>query len=210
MLAPVDISLDFPCPALSSDISIIFVSCCFSGRFLIWLLISFPIIILIVWIVWGSLNPQETSSNVDISNLPDHACPSGWIYYLGKCYFFSEEERNWSDSQQFCDSQDATLALIKTEPEKAFVLRYMGTVGHWIGLAKDSGQAWKWVDGTEFKNTLKVRGENGDCAYLSPPNFAIPSPCHVARKWICSHLNAYRRNMPCLEEMETIDKHIHE
>ncbi|XP_062978351.1 C-type lectin domain family 2 member D-like [Elgaria multicarinata webbii] len=120
-------------------------------------------------------------------------CASGWIGYEGKCYFFSEEEKNWTSSQTFCTSCGSSLASIKSEQEKAFILRYKGKADHWIGLQKDQGQGWRWADGTEFRNTVEVRGQGGDCAFLSTDT-AIVSRCYITRNWICNHPDAYSTN----------------
>uniref|UniRef100_A0A8C3XRV8 C-type lectin domain-containing protein n=1 Tax=Chelydra serpentina TaxID=8475 RepID=A0A8C3XRV8_CHESE len=45
-------------------------------------------------------------------------CPDGWVGYLGKCYYFSEAEGNWSYSQSYCSSFGASLATIDTLQEK--------------------------------------------------------------------------------------------
>ncbi|KAJ6652896.1 hypothetical protein lerEdw1_010554 [Lerista edwardsae] len=80
------------------------------------------------------------------------ACPTGWVGYERRCYFFSDEERNWTSGQSFCASYNSSLAVIKNETEKVFMLRYKGNAGHWIGLEKDLNQTWKWVDGTELSD----------------------------------------------------------
>ncbi|XP_066474275.1 C-type lectin domain family 2 member D-like [Tiliqua scincoides] len=121
------------------------------------------------------------------------ACPDGWLNYEGRCYFFSEEERSWTSSQNFCASYESSLVIIENGTEKVFLLRYMGTAGHWIGLQKDPHQTWKWVDGTEINTLLEVIGETGDCAFLST-GFAMSSDCQIARKWICSRPDAYTRS----------------
>nr|XP_005311354.1 C-type lectin domain family 2 member D-like [Chrysemys picta bellii] len=112
-------------------------------------------------------------------------CLEGWVGYRGKCYYFSKEEKNWDSSQHFCSSFNASLAVIDTQQEKDFTMRYANLVEHWIGLRRDSGQPWKWVNGTLFSQQLfEVRAE-GDCAYLSDV-FVSSSRCYSLRNWICS------------------------
>nr|XP_028575576.1 C-type lectin domain family 2 member D-like [Podarcis muralis] len=119
-------------------------------------------------------------------------CPAGWIVYEGKCYFFSEEEKNWTSAQSFCISQGSSLAEIQCEHEKVFMFRFKGEADHWIGLQKDFNDTWIWADGSEYSNTLVVKGSE-NCAYLSK-KFVIPSHCNIPKKWICSHPDAYMRN----------------
>uniref|UniRef100_A0A8C3SM33 C-type lectin domain-containing protein n=1 Tax=Chelydra serpentina TaxID=8475 RepID=A0A8C3SM33_CHESE len=46
---------------------------------------------------------------------PVAACPDGWIGYLGKCYYFSQAEGNWNNSQNNCSALGASLAGIDTQ-----------------------------------------------------------------------------------------------
>uniref|UniRef100_A0A8C8RVC9 C-type lectin domain-containing protein n=1 Tax=Pelusios castaneus TaxID=367368 RepID=A0A8C8RVC9_9SAUR len=112
------------------------------------------------------------------------SCLDGWIGYRGKCYYFSEEEKNWGSSQHFCTSVNASLATIDTQQEKDFVMRYAGLTEHWIGLRRESDQSWKWVNGTQF-NQFSIRG-GGDCAYLNYEKRVSSSRCSTERWWICS------------------------
>uniref|UniRef100_A0A8C3I1L4 C-type lectin domain-containing protein n=1 Tax=Chrysemys picta bellii TaxID=8478 RepID=A0A8C3I1L4_CHRPI len=45
------------------------------------------------------------------------ACPDGWVGYQGNCYYFSETEGNWNNSQSHCSSLNASLASIDSVPE---------------------------------------------------------------------------------------------
>uniref|UniRef100_UPI0010A03C10 early activation antigen CD69-like n=1 Tax=Podarcis muralis TaxID=64176 RepID=UPI0010A03C10 len=47
----------------------------------------------------------------------DAACPDRWVGYLGKCYYKSEDKRNWSDSESRCSFLGASLAVIDTKPD---------------------------------------------------------------------------------------------
>ncbi|XP_044838857.1 C-type lectin domain family 2 member D-like [Mauremys mutica] len=119
-------------------------------------------------------------------------CPEGWVGYRGKCYYFSEEEKNWDSSQYFCSSFNASLAVIDTQQEKDFMMRYAGLVEHWIGLRRESDQPWKWVNGTIFSQQLfEVRAE-GNCAYLSDV-FVSSSRCYSLRNWICNKPDAFTK-----------------
>uniref|UniRef100_A0A8D2LKA5 C-type lectin domain-containing protein n=1 Tax=Varanus komodoensis TaxID=61221 RepID=A0A8D2LKA5_VARKO len=124
--------------------------------------------------------PQPVFSGCKHEYCPE-PCAAGWIGYEGKCYFFSEEEGNWTHGQNFCSSHGSFLARIETESEKVFLLRYKGRADHWIGLSKDQSEAWKWADGAEFRNTTDT---------------AIVSRCHIPRHWICSHPGAAKHRYP--------------
>lgn len=140
--------------------------------------------------------PFPPSSEPLFASFPDsHAvpyCQERWVGYGGKCYYFSTEEKSWDASQRFCSSFNASLAGIDTQQEKDFVMRYAGLVEHWIGLRRESGQPWKWVNGTQLKQQLfEVRAE-GDCAYVSDI-FVSSSRCYSVRNWICSKPDAYTK-----------------
>ncbi|CAI5767967.1 Hypothetical predicted protein [Podarcis lilfordi] len=150
--------------------------------------IIIAVIISILFIVWWAAQYTNQPYS-EVSSV--RACPDSWINYEGKCYFFSEEKGDWASSQIFCDSHNSVLAVIDSEQEKAFILRYIRDTGHWIGLRKDSGQTWKWGNGQEFKNMLELK-EDGECAFLSTD--IDVSDCQVARNWICSQPDTYTRS----------------
>uniref|UniRef100_A0A8C3SPW0 C-type lectin domain-containing protein n=1 Tax=Chelydra serpentina TaxID=8475 RepID=A0A8C3SPW0_CHESE len=81
-------------------------------------------------------------------------CPDGWLGYQGKCYYFSEAEGNWNNSQTRCSVLGASLAVIDSEQELAFMMRYKGIREHWIGLWREEGQSWKWVNGSDFNSVV--------------------------------------------------------
>ncbi|XP_060094721.1 C-type lectin domain family 2 member D-like, partial [Heteronotia binoei] len=113
------------------------------------------------------------------------SCPDGWIGYLGKCYYFSEDEADWFSSLRNCSSLGASLSTIETHQEMGFLLRYKGPIYHWIGLRKDQGMPWEWADGRVFNNTLFDIIEGGYCAFLN--DVAVMSSfCKTKKNWICS------------------------
>ncbi|XP_058026063.1 natural killer cells antigen CD94-like isoform X2 [Ahaetulla prasina] len=73
-------------------------------------------------------------------------CPPDWIGHQGHCYKFSDEEKNWNESQNICMSHNASLAKI-TEEEMDFVKKFIRGGVFWIGLKKELDQLWKWLDG---------------------------------------------------------------
>lgn len=44
-------------------------------------------------------------------------CPEDWLLYGRKCYFFSEEPRDWNTGRQYCHSHEAALAVIQSQKE---------------------------------------------------------------------------------------------
>ncbi|KAH1182622.1 hypothetical protein KIL84_004114 [Mauremys mutica] len=119
-------------------------------------------------------------------------CPDGWVGYRGKCYYFSEAEGNWNNSQRHCSSLGASLAGIDTLQDLDFLLRYKGKPHHWVGLRRDPGQPWKWANGTKFNNLFVITAD-GDCAYLNDENWVSSSQCTSERHWICSKCDAFTK-----------------
>ncbi|XP_074873419.1 C-type lectin domain family 2 member D-like isoform X2 [Carettochelys insculpta] len=134
------------------------------------------------------------------------ACPDGWVGFQGKCNYFSETERNWTDSQSYCSALNATLAAIDSLLELNFIMRYGGGLYRYIGLRREQGQGqpWKWTNGTIFNNMFEVRGE-GQCAYLDERGVSS-SRCHSERYFICSRLDKCLRRTLRLRRGDTMSK----
>ncbi|XP_060547109.1 C-type lectin domain family 2 member D-like [Pantherophis guttatus] len=130
-----------------------------------------------------TLNPDDCKLLLATSEHGRRPCLPNWIGYQMKCFYFSDEEKTWSASQDFCSLYNASLAIIEKE-EKAFVQRYKGTISHWIGLQRDPNQPWKWVNGNA--STWEVLGDGGHCAFLNDEGKASCSRCQTLHHWICS------------------------
>ncbi|XP_073451670.1 uncharacterized protein [Aquarana catesbeiana] len=44
-------------------------------------------------------------------------CMDDWVLYRGKCYYFSDQIHTWKNSQNFCKSNNSSLAIIDNEKE---------------------------------------------------------------------------------------------
>uniref|UniRef100_A0A8C3RIU1 C-type lectin domain-containing protein n=1 Tax=Chelydra serpentina TaxID=8475 RepID=A0A8C3RIU1_CHESE len=121
---------------------------------------------------------------------PGPSCPDGWIGYRGKCYSFSEMEGNWSSSQSQCSALNASLAVIDSEQDLNFMLRFKVRTDPWIGLRREPGQGWKCVI-SPVCSRFVIRGES-DCAFLSDDTVSS-SRCYIERNWICSKPDAYAK-----------------
>uniref|UniRef100_A0A8C0AFJ7 C-type lectin domain-containing protein n=1 Tax=Bos mutus grunniens TaxID=30521 RepID=A0A8C0AFJ7_BOSMU len=107
------------------------------------------------------------------------SCPKGWIGFGSKCFYFSEDSKNWTFSQTSCISVGAVLAQFETEEELNFLRRYKGIFDHWIGLSRESSHhAWKWTDNSKYNG-------DGERGYLN--DLGVSSArSYTDRKWICS------------------------
>ncbi|XP_067551770.1 C-type lectin domain family 2 member D11-like [Pseudorca crassidens] len=115
-------------------------------------------------------------------------CPKEWIGFGNKCFYFSEDTRNWTFSQTFCTSLEAGLGQFETEEELNFLKRYKGPSDHWIGLRRESSlHVWKWTDSTEYNASFVIKGV-GECAYLNDIGLSS-ARSYTDRNWICSKTN---------------------
>ncbi|XP_048853162.1 C-type lectin domain family 4 member M-like isoform X3 [Brienomyrus brachyistius] len=73
-------------------------------------------------------------------------CPSGWISFNFKCYYVSDQQKTWINSQEDCRHKGADLFIINSLKEQLIFSKYQRA---WIGLTdSDHEGTWKWVDGT--------------------------------------------------------------
>ncbi|XP_016819413.2 C-type lectin domain family 2 member H-like isoform X1, partial [Cricetulus griseus] len=116
-------------------------------------------------------------------------CPRDWIGFGSKCFYFSEDTRNWTSSQSSCIAREAHLALFESLEELSFLKRYKGDSDHWIGLHRESPQhPWRWTDNTEYNSLVLIRGRR-EHAYLTDTGISS-SRDYTYRKWICSNHKA--------------------
>ncbi|NXF58889.1 CLC2B protein, partial [Ciccaba nigrolineata] len=63
-------------------------------------------------------------------------CPYEWVAYRGVCYYLSSEEGSWEWSRERCSSLGASLAVLKEQWEREFLLRLKGNIDCWVGLRR--------------------------------------------------------------------------
>ncbi|KAM6107013.1 C-type lectin domain family 2 member B-like isoform 2-T2 [Phoenicopterus ruber ruber] len=143
-------------------------------------LLVFSLLVALIVVLSGPSLPHPAFS---------HVCPDKWLGFQGKCYHFSETESDWMTSQENCKALGASLALINTMEEMAFIKRYKGEANHWFGLRKEEDDSWRWANGTAFNNWFEVRG-GAPCAYLNQERISS-SFCHTKKNWLCSRPDDY-------------------
>ncbi|XP_069099026.1 C-type lectin domain family 2 member B-like isoform X2 [Pleurodeles waltl] len=137
----------------------------------------------------GVLKRRKCPDHRDLTplNYFDPPCAEHWLWYLGTCYFFSEDEGSWTFANKSCWEMNSSLALIdlaRPALELTFLLRYKGSSDHWIGLRRTHKKLWQWPDGSNFTNQFVVEGDS-DCAYLN--EVAVGSGrCYNKRNWVCT------------------------
>ncbi|XP_071076896.1 C-type lectin domain family 2 member A-like [Desmodus rotundus] len=111
-------------------------------------------------------------------------CSGKWTGVGYKCFYFSDDTRNWTASKTFCRSQGSELAQIDTPEDLEFLKKHTGTIMHWIGLSRKQGESWKWTNDNTFNDWFEISG-NGLFAFLNADG-VYSSRGFVDMKWICS------------------------
>ncbi|XP_034146470.1 CD209 antigen-like protein E isoform X2 [Esox lucius] len=99
------------------------------------------------------------------TNLTQHIstatrCASGWEFYNGSCYHFSEDKWTWEQSQYACIREGGHLVIIESQQEQDFIRMMVGNTEfknmYWIGMTdmKEEG-VWVWMDNTPLNDNIK-------------------------------------------------------
>ncbi|KAM6202238.1 C-type lectin domain family 2 member L [Rhynchocyon petersi] len=112
-------------------------------------------------------------------------CPEDWLLYGRKCYFFSEEPRDWNSGRQSCHTHEAALAVIQSQKELEFMFKFTRREP-WIGLRR-VGDEFHWVNGDPFDpDAFPVSGP-GECVFVEPTRL-VSTECLTTRPWVCSKM----------------------
>uniref|UniRef100_A0A8C3GGE6 C-type lectin domain-containing protein n=1 Tax=Cairina moschata TaxID=8855 RepID=A0A8C3GGE6_CAIMO len=151
---------------------------CKDGRVATWKLCVFGAVSVIGFLVLISII-------IRLSQRP-YPCPHSWIGFEGKCFYFSDMEKNQTWSRADCQSRGANLAVIQSRKELDFMMRYKGPPDHWIGLSRQNPrQSWEWDDGTEFDSSLFPIGGGENFAFLNAEK-VTSARSSGERHWICT------------------------
>nr|XP_033779815.1 C-type lectin domain family 2 member D-like isoform X3 [Geotrypetes seraphini] len=108
------------------------------------------------------------------------------VLFISSLVILIKVLEHWDKAQEFCTSQNSSLAHIKSKQELDFVIRYKGPSDHWIGLRREQEKPWKWTDGTQFNDTFEI-SQDSDCVCLNH-DAGKSAGCTTSRKWICSKI----------------------
>ncbi|XP_053540204.1 C-type lectin domain family 6 member A isoform X2 [Ictalurus punctatus] len=134
------------------------------------------------------------------------AC-NGWKSLGLKCYHFSTEKLNWTQSRDYCVEKGGHLVIITSQTEQNFASSQIGET-HWIGLNDlETEGKWMWVNNQPLKETdvkfwysapegpnepdnWKMEDPSGEnCAALGDANGNIhkwfDASCKKIKKCIC-------------------------
>ncbi|XP_076051026.1 C-type mannose receptor 2-like [Oratosquilla oratoria] len=79
------------------------------------------------------------------------ACPDGWMYAHGSCFFMSSTTSNWANAKQDCGNRGSTLATLQDGEQWSVFQSSMAQSAHlatsyWVGASDDTG-SWVWLNG---------------------------------------------------------------
>uniref|UniRef100_A0A8B9UGX3 C-type lectin domain-containing protein n=1 Tax=Anas zonorhyncha TaxID=75864 RepID=A0A8B9UGX3_9AVES len=93
-------------------------------------------------------------------------CPEGWRPFQESCYYFSDDQMPWDESQQNCSGMGSQLVVINTKAEQVRRQVKYQQKGHdfYIGLRAQKVGQWRWADQTPYNETAAFwrRGEPSD------------------------------------------------
>ncbi|XP_027632365.1 killer cell lectin-like receptor subfamily F member 1 isoform X2 [Tupaia chinensis] len=117
-------------------------------------------------------------------------CPLEWLTYQDKCYWFSNEMKNWSESYIYCLGRKSHLLVIRDQLEMAFIQKNLRQSNYvWIGLNFTSlKRTWTWVDGSSLDPKMffiKGPAKEKSCA-ATKENRIYSEACSSVFKWVCS------------------------
>ena len=123
-------------------------------------------------------------------------CPSGWTEFGSQCYLIKGKMNTFEGFYQ-CKKYGATLPIIKSAEENAFLLRLMEKHGQTrLGMiAPNRDNVFEWLDGTSVKDTFSAwntgepnnKGtENCGSLYVSGPKGRWNNdPCTTSLYIVC-------------------------
>ncbi|XP_011364058.1 killer cell lectin-like receptor subfamily F member 1 isoform X3 [Pteropus medius] len=118
-------------------------------------------------------------------------CPSEWLKYQEKCYWFSNELKSWSDSYGYCLGRKSHLLIVQDQLEMAFIQKNLKQSNYvWIGLNFTSQKkTWTWVDSSPLDSKIffiKGPATENSCAAIKE-NKIYSETCGSVFKWVCQY-----------------------
>ncbi|XP_040599670.1 C-type lectin domain family 7 member A isoform X2 [Mesocricetus auratus] len=142
----------------------------------------------------SSMKVEGPSSLPPIAGKGYYPCHGRWSCCGENCYYFSEEEKTWDESDASCRRLGSHLAEIDNKEEQNFIQSQLN-YSYWVGLRKNGNQ-FQWVNQKDraLSSNLYFRSTNSasaDCGYLKP-TYLSNSVCSRYLHYICE------KNFTCL------------
>ncbi|XP_007935427.1 natural killer cells antigen CD94-like [Orycteropus afer afer] len=115
------------------------------------------------------------------------SCPEKWIGYRCNCYFFSNEVKTWTESRDFCASQNSHLLHLESKDEFSF-----SNFGHfyWLGLSyNETRGTWLWENGSTLSQDLfsffQTLNPQNCILYKPSMKYVLHEDCKKNNRFIC-------------------------
>ncbi|XP_015234984.1 PREDICTED: C-type lectin domain family 12 member B-like [Cyprinodon variegatus] len=124
-------------------------------------------------------------------------CPESWLWWRNHCYFFSvglQDDRQWNESDQFCQQHNSSLVVIEDSAEMDFLQEIMSECTKfpflWVGLTDSKKEGlWLWLNGGKAQHsplvTVQWDSDERDCADLRGGGTLFASKCDEHGPWVC-------------------------
>lgn len=163
---------------------------------LIPVLVIITITIIIVVIIIAAVVPRSGEKSTTGTENPMYryaeCMDDYWIYYKGKCYYFSDKRDTWNNSQNYCKSHNSSLAIIDSKKELDFLNRHKRNENYWIGLSRVKDVSnWTWTNDTPYTETIftieSLGTASGDLEHAFLNHEGVKSESGRYEKlWICN------------------------
>ncbi|XP_055990684.1 C-type lectin domain family 4 member A-like [Sorex fumeus] len=88
-------------------------------------------------------------------------CPKNWNPFGSNCYFFSSEEKNWTDSEKHCAEMQAHLLVVDSKEEEDFIENNLNEDHvYYLGLSDLKNGHWEWVNDTPYNQSVTFWHQN--------------------------------------------------
>uniref|UniRef100_A0A671F1H0 Natural killer cells antigen CD94 n=1 Tax=Rhinolophus ferrumequinum TaxID=59479 RepID=A0A671F1H0_RHIFE len=115
------------------------------------------------------------------------SCQEKWIGYRCNCYFISNGKETWTESRDFCASQNSSLLHLQNEDELSFMNHSINF--YWIGLSYNEEQGvWQWEDGSALSPDLFSLSQTvniQNCITYRASGSTLDKACESKSRYIC-------------------------
>nr|XP_048288336.1 natural killer cells antigen CD94-like isoform X1 [Myodes glareolus]XP_048288337.1 natural killer cells antigen CD94-like isoform X1 [Myodes glareolus] len=135
----------------------------------------------------SSVNEAGPSTLLPTTEKGYYTCQGRWSCCGENCYYFSEEEKTWSESEASCRVLGSHLAKIDNSEEQNFIQSRLN-YSYWVGSRKNERQ-FQWVNQKDTKlssdlHFLTTHSTSEECGYLKPMSVSS-SVCSRHFRYIC-------------------------
>ncbi|CAG2254486.1 CLEC17A [Mytilus edulis] len=143
----------------------------------------------------GSCCPQNESS-VDAlmlkKNTVSLSCPTRWLKYENKCFYFSGGRKTWNEARLTCKNDGSRLVEVGSSCENDFLKMTAIAYGqmYWLGGSDIQNEgSWIWASSltqftfTDWSPTEPSNGTGENCVRMW--SYWMDTPCNRNVRFIC-------------------------